>query len=229
MGNGANSIWTATKFVPPVAETPQHIFPARSAAGTTQFQRFCLRRRYAHQFPPSGISTMCIFTDGACINNGSTDIVPQAGCAFVFNNNQPSGTVGFPLEKEGPDGQVYAHTSNRAELRAVIAALEFRCWFGEGWQRVVIVTDSEYVAKGATEWMRVWAGQGWLTASGTPVKNRDLWEKLNVQLGDHADGGCEVSFWAVPREWNQQADRAAGDGARQEPPQSYTPIMGVLC
>ncbi|KAJ6508470.1 ribonuclease H-like domain-containing protein [Mycena sanguinolenta] len=172
---------------------------------------------------------MCLFTDGACTNNGRTDVVPQAGCAFVFNNAQPGGTVSFPLEKEGPGGKVYTHTSNRAKLRAIIAALEFRVWAGEGWRRLVIVTDSEYVANGATELIRKWAGRGWLTSSRKPVQNRDLWELLNKCLGKCADGGCEVSFWVVPREWNQRADRAAREAAKQEAPESYTPIMGIMC
>ncbi|KAJ6520541.1 ribonuclease H-like domain-containing protein [Mycena sanguinolenta] len=171
---------------------------------------------------------MCLFTDGACTNNGSTNIVPQARCGFAFNLEE-NGAVSFPLEKEGPDGVVHTHTNNRAELRAVIGALEFRGWWGEGWERIVIVTDSEYVGKGATEWMRNWAGRGWLTASRKPVQNRDLWELLSAELGKYADGGCEISFWVVPREWNQQADRAAKEAAKKEGPQFYGKRHGVLC
>ncbi|KAF7348422.1 putative rnase h domain protein [Mycena sanguinolenta] len=231
MGHGANGIWTATKFIPPLAAespTPQHMFPVRLAAGTREFHRFCLRRRYATLFPRSGIKTMCLFIDGACTNNGRTDVVPQAGCAFVFNHRK-GGAVGFPLEQAGPDGQVHMHTSNRAELRAVIAALDFRCWGGEGWRRLVVVTDSEYVANGATELMRKWAGRGWLTSSRKPVQNRDLWELLNKSLGKCADSGCEVSFWVVPREWNRRADRAARKAAKEEAPERFAPIMGILC
>jgi ribonuclease HI len=228
MGNGTNGIWTATTFVPPAAgQTPQHVFPARwvaSSAENHRFQRFCLRRRYAGFFLPSGIKTMCIFTDGACTNNGSTDVVPQAGCGFVFNSTH-TGTIGFPLEKEGPDGIVYTHTSNRAELRAAICALDYRSWVGEGWERVVIVTDSEYVARGATEWMRTWVERGWRTAR-KKVQNRDLWELLSAKMGILAEGGCEVSFWAVPRDWNQEADWAAGRVAKGEGGQSYRSIYG---
>ncbi|KAF7339424.1 putative rnase h domain protein [Mycena sanguinolenta] len=230
MGNDANDVWTATKFVPPPAAeslTPEHIFPVRRAMGTSEFTRFCLRRRYASHFPLSGIKTMCLFTDGACANNGSADVVPQAGCGFVFNDSE-NGMVSFPLEKEGPDGIVYTHTNNRAELRAVIAALEYRVWWGEGWERVIIVTDSEYVVNGATDWMRKWAGREWVTSSRKPVQNRDLWERLSVNLGTYADGGCEVSFWEVPRQWNQQADRAASEAAKKVGSQSYEKQSGVL-
>ncbi|KAK0730255.1 hypothetical protein B0H67DRAFT_452205, partial [Lasiosphaeris hirsuta] len=50
-------------------------------------------------------------------------------------------------------------TNNHAELRAAIAALEFRCWWGEGWERIVIATDSKYVADGATAWLLSWAAR----------------------------------------------------------------------
>ncbi|KAJ7356871.1 hypothetical protein DFH08DRAFT_954195 [Mycena albidolilacea] len=72
-GKGANGVWTATNFVLPAADTPQNVFPVRQVAGSSKpFQRFCLRRLYAGQYSPAGITTMYIFTDGACTNNGSS-------------------------------------------------------------------------------------------------------------------------------------------------------------
>lgn len=47
-------------------------------------------------------------------------------------------------------------TNNRAKMRAVIAALEFRAWADEGWRSIVIATDLEYVVRGATEWLPRW-------------------------------------------------------------------------
>lgn len=78
---------------------------------------------------------------------------------------------------------MYTHPNNRAELRAVLAALTFSIWWGEGWQRVVLVTDSEYVANHATGWLRNWATRGCRTASGRPVANRDLWDELSRIMG----------------------------------------------
>ena len=60
----------------------------------------------------------------------------------------------------------------------MIAALEFRFWPGEGWERLVITTDSVYVVKGVTEWIRRWTRNGWRTSDRKPVANRDLWECL---------------------------------------------------
>lgn len=52
-----------------------------------------------------------------------------------------TGKIALRLENQGPRGDIQRHTSNRAKLRAVIAALDFRPWSGEGWERIVVVTD----------------------------------------------------------------------------------------
>lgn len=75
-----------------------------------------------------------------------------------------TGKIAMALEQKGPCGDIHRHTSNRAKLRAVIAALDFRPWHEEGWHTVVIVTDLEYVALGATRWLPAWVRQRWRTA-----------------------------------------------------------------
>ncbi|KAI1472945.1 uncharacterized protein F4812DRAFT_464922 [Daldinia caldariorum] len=113
-----------------------------------------------------------ILVDGNCINNGSKDEMarPSGGCSFTFKGPgrygsevelpfkddiyHDGGMIGFPLEESGPGGESYNATSNRAKLRAVIAALEFRVWQDEGWRRIVIATDLKYVADGATIYLR---------------------------------------------------------------------------
>lgn len=90
----------------------------------------------------------------------------------------PPKTIGrenFHLEKEGPFGDSSPQTSNRAELRSVIAALRYRVWQGEGFKSLLIFTDSEYVVEGSTNWVRGWLQNKWRTRSG-PVKNKDWWE-----------------------------------------------------
>ncbi|HEY9721706.1 MAG TPA: ribonuclease HI, partial [Oscillatoriaceae cyanobacterium] len=77
------------------------------------------------------------------------------------------------VEKEVTGGEPQS-TNNRAELLAVITglrALKRPC-------RVKVVTDSQYVIKGMTEWVPGWKRRGWKTAAGEPVKNRELWEAL---------------------------------------------------
>ncbi|KAJ6506469.1 ribonuclease H-like domain-containing protein [Mycena vulgaris] len=185
---------------------PGFIFPVRLVNNISRppLERFCIRRRFVPAI--SDLKTMMIYTDGACASNGLAS--PRGGFAFVFNYS-PAGKSSGAVEQSGPGGQVYTHTSKRAELRAVIAALKFRAWWGEGWKRVVIVTDSEYVGKGATIRMRNWARDGWCTAAGRPAANHDLWETLSEVLGAYASGGCEISFWMVPRGLNTLADAAA--------------------
>jgi ribonuclease HI len=86
----------------------------------------------------------------------------------------------------GPTGEKYTQISNRAELRAVIAALQFLDWSADcnrSWRSLVFATDSEYVAVNATERIARWEAAGWKLASykgraPESVKNQDLWKLL---------------------------------------------------
>jgi len=110
-----------------------------------------------------------IYTDGACKGN------PGPGGWGVLLR---SGAV----EKELLGGHPET-TNNRMELQAVIEALQALkrpC-------RVTLYLDSEYVRKGITEWLAGWKARGWQTASKQPVKNIELWQRLDhlVQTGGH--------------------------------------------
>lgn len=108
-----------------------------------------------------------LFTDGACRGN------PGPGGWGVFMRYQ--GT-----EKELFGGEVET-TNNRMELMAAIQGLE-------GLNKscdVVLTTDSQYVLKGATEWMAGWKRKNWVTAAKKPVKNVDLWQRLEKALLPH--------------------------------------------
>ncbi|KAK7532055.1 ribonuclease H-like domain-containing protein [Phyllosticta citribraziliensis] len=235
MGNGANGVWTATRFSMPPGlsdSNPHDIFasrPIRSATGTRK--RFVIRSRHVPALSPS--TTMAIFTDGACTNNGagvgksSSTGTPQGGCAFVLNGDA-GGIIAFPLETQEPSNVGNDQTNNRAELQAAIEALQFRSWSGEGWGRVVLITDSEYVAFGATLWLRRWAENGWRTSQGGGVKNADLWHELSDSMGEMANDGCEVSFWKVPRRWVAKADMAARQAANNAGPDQHAPIYGIV-
>jgi len=79
-------------------------------------------------------------------------------------------------------GGVPTTTNNRMELTAVIEALlalKRPC-------RVVVHTDSQYVQKGITEWIHGWKAKGWRTAAREPVKNADLWKRLDEVAAAHA-------------------------------------------
>jgi ribonuclease HI len=82
-----------------------------------------------------------------------------------------------------------ATTNNKMELSAVIEALSFLATRrGEvlpsspSWLHspIIVFTDSQYVKNGITKWIRVWKAKGWKTSNKEPVKNRDLWERLDA-------------------------------------------------
>ena len=71
-------------------------------------------------------------------------------------------------------------TNNRMELQAVIAALETQARSGSTSENVTIFTDSQYVQKGMTVWIKDWKSRGWKTSAKEPVKNQDLWLRLDT-------------------------------------------------
>ena len=106
--------------------------------------------------------TVIVYTDGACKGNPG----PGGWGAWLRAGEH---------EKELFGGE-RSTTNNRMELTAVIealASLKRSC-------KVAIYTDSEYVRKGMTEWIAGWQRRGWKTADGKPVKNMELWQRLDA-------------------------------------------------
>ena len=122
---------------------------------------------------------------------------------------------------------MYQPTSNRAELRAVIAALRFRAWDVEGFRSIVIATDSEYVVEGATRWVRTWLKNGWTTRTGALVKNKDLWHALLGEAEKWSERDVKITFWWIPRDQNIEADHWARHGANMEQMHQYGDIQGI--
>lgn len=108
-----------------------------------------------------------LFTDGACSGN------PGAGGWAALLRYR-----GHERELSGGEAQT---TNNRMEMLAVIHGLEALTRPVS----VCIYTDSEYVLKGATEWLTAWELRGWRTAGGQAVKNVDLWQRLEAALNPH--------------------------------------------
>ncbi|KAI0893392.1 putative ribonuclease H1 [Annulohypoxylon nitens] len=154
--------------------------------------------------------SILISTDGACLNNDQS--FPKAGWGFAYGPITTDIIYG-PLENRKLFGGEEPQTSNRAELTAVILALRFRHWIGEGLDKITIVTDSEYVVKGSTRWARTWVVNNWKTRTGQYVKNRDLWEALLNEVERWKSLGLSIQFWKIPRDWNKIADEAAKKGA----------------
>lgn len=111
--------------------------------------------------------TVEIFTDGACSGNPG-----KGGWGAILRfKDRVKELSGFEAET----------TNNRMELTAVIKALEalkFPC-------KVILTTDSQYVAKGITAWLPEWKMKSWRTANKKPVKNADLWQALDKLASAH--------------------------------------------
>lgn len=210
-GTGA---WFPSKFQLPQNYNNDGLFKA--TAGTR-----CPHPRFTRISNPKEV---LIFTDGACLNNGQAN--PEAG--WAFHNKPGSKAVSGRLEERGPFGAEAPQTSNRAELRAVIAALGFRAWDGEGFSRLVIATDSSYVVDGATKWTQIWMKNEWQKVSGGPVANRDLWELLLGEVERWHKRHVEILFWKISRSANLEADRAAKEAAQKADVAEYQDIIGIM-
>lgn len=115
-------------------------------------------------------------------------------------------------EPEELSGSEPEATNNRMELRAALEALRA----ARGAPRLRVVTDSEYLRRGVTEWMERWRRNGWKTASGSPVQNRDLWEALDAELARH-DVEWRWTRGHAGDEWNERADRLASAAIPRPP------------
>jgi ribonuclease HI len=115
----------------------------------------------------SDLKAIEIHTDGACLGNPG-----PGGWAALLRYRAK--------ERELSGGEVLT-TNNRMELMAAIVALETLtepC-------TITLHTDSQYVRQGITEWLPGWVRRRWKTSGGDPVKNRDLWERLQAACVRH--------------------------------------------
>jgi ribonuclease HI len=134
-----------------------------------------------------------IFTDGAC------------------RGNPGPGGWGALLRYEGNEKTIYGGegetTNNRMELTAAIEALAAL----KQPSKVSLTTDSQYVRQGITSWLANWKKRGWKTASKKPVKNVDLWQRLEDEAARHQVEWLWVKGHSGHRE-NEIADQLANRG-----------------
>jgi ribonuclease HI len=109
-------------------------------------------------------------------------------------------------ERELSGGEALT-TNNRMELMAAISALEALTRASD----VIVVTDSAYVKNGVTEWIHGWKRNGWRTAGRDPVKNADLWQRLDAAQGRHKVEWRWIKGHAGHAE-NERADALARAG-----------------
>jgi ribonuclease HI len=131
-----------------------------------------------------------VHTDGACSGNPG-----PGGWGAILSYGEH--------EKELSGGEPHT-TNNRMELMAAIAALEAL----KKSSTVELHTDSQYVHHGISQWIHAWKRNGWKTADRKPVKNVDLWKRLDAALANHDVRWHWVKGHAG-HELNERADRLA--------------------
>jgi ribonuclease HI len=131
-----------------------------------------------------------IFTDGACSGNPG-----PGGWGALLRWN------GVEKEKSGGERNT---TNNRMEMMAAIRALESL----KRGMPVDLYTDSTYLRDGITKWLPAWKANGWRTAAKKPVKNQDLWQRLEAALAGHDVSWHWVKGHAGHPE-NERADELA--------------------
>ena len=140
-----------------------------------------------------------LYCDGACLGNPG-----PGGWGYLLRVHLATGTQ----EKEGA-GPEADTTNNRMELMAAIRGLEALtkpC-------QVMLQSDSQYVVKGITTWLKDWKRRGWKKADGKPVLNADLWQALDAQLARHHVEARWVKGHAGHTE-NERVDRLASEAAQ---------------
>lgn len=137
-----------------------------------------------------------IYTDGACKGNPGPG---GWGVLLEYNGRKKTLHGGEPLT-----------TNNRMEMMAAISALETLREACE----ITLFTDSKYVMQGLTEWLPGWKARGWKTASKQPVKNQDLWERLDAAVQRHKIEWRWVKGHAGDP-GNEMADQLANQGIEQ--------------
>ena len=149
--------------------------------------------------PSASTPEVLLYTDGACSGN------PGPGGWGVLMRALEGEAVLKQRELQGGEA---ATTNNRMELMAAISGLEALtepC-------NIVLYTDSQYVRQGLTEWMPGWIRKNWKTAGGSPVKNRELWERLHAATLKHTIDWRWVKGHSGDPD-NERVDQLARDAA----------------
>lgn len=142
-----------------------------------------------------------LYTDGSCLGNPG----PGGWCALLEYCDSRGASHERQLQ-----GSEAGTTNNRMEIQAVIAGLEA---LQEPCQ-IAIYSDSSYMRNGITDWIHRWKSNNWRTAAKKPVKNRDLWERLDQLQQMHRIEWHWVRGHSG-NERNERCDRVAREQAEQ--------------
>ena len=173
------------------------------------------------QLPPPclvHISELPIFTDGCCFNNGNAAQDPEAKPALGgYGIHFPTLPNGWDMYGALASGN--NHTNQKAELTAVIRALQIVRLREVPCEKISIFTDSKYVVQGLNDWLpNLWRSNGYLTAKKRDVVNADLFRSLDEEVSLWKTNGVPVTLNHVPREQNRKADALSRQGAASRVP-----------
>lgn len=130
-----------------------------------------------------------IAIDGACRRNGKPDCT-AAGGVFYYGYENGVHCCGVLSAYE------YNSTNQRGELLALLKALDIALQSGD--ECVSIITDSEYIFNAMTKhWYANWHSRGWVTASGDPVKNKDIWLEVKALVDKCTSRDIELLFYHI--------------------------------
>ena len=153
-------------------------------------------------------ASIVIHTDGSCLKNPEG----PGGCAFILE--LADGTV---IECAQASAST---TNNRMEMQAAINALQVLESVAYEGADIELVSDSQYVVKGATEWIHGWKRRDWVNAAGESVANRDLWRQI-----DDLTFGKKISWkWVrghAGHAYNEHVDKLASRAAREQQAHYY--------
>lgn len=168
--------------------------------------------------PPTQISELRIYTDGCCLSNGvaagDSESKPARGGYGIYFPNLPNG-----WDIYGALASSVGHTNQKAELTAVIRALQFVRLRKMPCENISIFTDSKYAVQGLNEWIpHLWRPNGYRTTTNRAVVNADLFTSLDEEVSLWTKSGIPVTLSHVPREQNKEADALAKLGATSSTP-----------
>ena len=166
---------------------------------------------------PSSPDQIVVAVHGACDENGRKGAKSAFGVYFARNS-----LINFAEPVRGT-----MHTSQRAELRATIEGLarvrDTKTWIQaphppnlsvlpqakHGLRRVIIKSCSAYLVYGMTDYMKIWAQNGYIDTNGEAVRNADLFMRIGQEVWILRQLGMDVLFWLVPKSRNEEANKLA--------------------
>ena len=168
--------------------------------------------------PNTQVSELPIYTDGCCLSNGvaagDREGKPARGGYGIHFPTLPNG-----WDMYGALASSDSHTNQKAELTAVIRALQLVRRRNISCARINIFTDSNYAVQGLNDWIpRLWRSNGYRNAKGRPVVNADLFKSLDEEVSLSLKRDVPVTLSHVPREQNRKADALSKLGAGSDVP-----------